>query len=184
MVHGYWSENPRTSNRKSPCWINCNPQIYSEFSLFPLWFFRFRFFYIVSCCLRLLTFVHSFTNSLSTHGVEKFFKKIFLHILVLSFWSWIHTQNLLPLPNPSSKSLGNKIAPPRKSTYQAPISASKEKSIIVRDSEPFDAYPPHFEVHIKDVGKGLRKGRSLLAIAPEAGTKGYETQLPAEGQLL
>ena len=70
-VHNCWSENPRTGNRRLLCWNHCNAQIYSEFSLSRVIFF-FQVFHAIPCCPRLLTFVHSLTNSFTTPGVEKF----------------------------------------------------------------------------------------------------------------
>ena len=72
------------------------------------------------------------------------------------------------------------MAPPRKSASQDAAATSKDKSIVVGDVEPIDAHPPHFDVHIEDVGED----HSFPAVEPEVGTNVHETQLPTEGQLL
>ena len=56
----------------------------------------------------------------------------------------------------------NEIAPPRKSASQDAAATSKGKSIVVGDVEPIDAHPPHFDVHIEDVGEDY----SFPAVAP------------------
>ena len=73
------------------------------------------------------------------------------------------------------------MAPPRKSASQAAATATlKGKSTAASDAGPTDAHPPHPDILIEDV----REGQSSPPTPPEARTNGYETQLPAEDQLL
>ena len=74
-----------------------------------------------------------------------------------------------------------KMAQAKKSASQiAIVGTSKGKATAAGDTMPIDAHPFHPDVLIEDVGKGQSFSPTTLRVE----ANGYETRVPAKGQLL
>ena len=106
------------------------------------------------------------------------FSKNFLHILVLSLRFLEFTLKISSLSQTLSlKASSNENGPTEEERIPGRSRSQKASRWLLGAQCLRTLIRPHFDVHVGEE-------HSSPTTAPEAGTNGYETQLPAEGLLL